>query len=271
MPLITSRANERVKAIRALKDKRVRDETGTFFVEGWRVLRAAVQTGTVIEQAVVAPDRLDDDSESLALLLEEMRVPLLEVSGDVFDSLSFREEDQSLGAVVRQRWEPLVDDTRGRTCWVALQDIQHPGNLGTLIRTCDAIGGDGVILSGHTTDPYSPVAVRGTLGSIFSQRIVRADRRDFSAWCESQKPDVTVVGTALDGSLDYRDADYTKPVVLIMGNERVGLSEEQKALCDQLVRIPMLGYVESLNLSIASALVLYEVLRQQQAARDSTG
>lgn len=267
MPLITSRTNDRVKAIRALKDRRARDESGTFFVEGWRVLKAAVQTGAVIEQAVVAPDRLDDESEDVALTLVEMRVPVLEVSGEVFDSLSFREENQSVGAVVRQRWEPLIDDTSGRSCWVALQDIQHPGNLGTVIRTCDAIGGDGVILSGHTTDPYSPVAVRGTLGSIFSQRIVRTAPRDFAAWCELQKPNVTVVGTALEGSIDYREADYTKPVVLIMGSERVGLSEEQKELCDQVVRIPMLGYVESLNLSIASALVLYEVLRQQQPSR----
>ena len=267
MPLITSRANDRVKSIRALKDRRARDESGTVLRRRLARAGAAVQTGAVIEQVVVAPDRLDDESEDLAITLDEMRLPLLEVSGEVFDTLSFREENQSLGAVVRQRWEPLVDDTTDRSCWVALQDIQHPGNLGTVIRTCDAIGGDGVMLAGHTTDPYSPVAVRGTLGSIFSQRIVRTAPKDFAAWCELQKPNVTVVGTALEGSIDYREADYTKPVVLIMGSERVGLSEDQKALCDYVVRIPMLGYVESLNLSIASALVLYEVLRQQQAGR----
>jgi TrmH family RNA methyltransferase len=263
--LITSRANERVKAIRALRNRRDRDETGAFFIEGRLVLRAGIETGAVFEQVVVAPDRLDDEDERLALLLDEMNVPLLEVSGEVFDSLSYREEGQSLGAVVQQRWETLTDQTIGRRCWVALHDIQHPGNLGTVIRTCDAIGGDGVILSGQSTDPYHPVAVRGSLGAIFSQRIVRTTPRDFAQWARAS--DVTVVGTALEGSVDYRDADYTKPVVLLMGSERIGLSETQIGLCDTVVRVPMLGYVESLNLSIAAALGLYEVLRQQERPR----
>lgn len=259
--LISSRANERVKAIRALRDKKARDANGTFFAEGWRLVDAALATGAAIEQAVLARDRFDARDEALAQRLYEADVPMLEVTGEVFDSLGYRDEDQSLGIIVKQRWESLDAATGARRCWVALQDIQHPGNLGTIIRDNDAIGGDGVILSGTHTDPYHPIAVRGSLGAIFSQRIVRASQAEVTKW--AKRGECTVIGTSPAGTLDYREADYaSKPVLLISGSERIGISEEQIALCDAVVRIPMAGLVGSLNLSIATALVQFEVLRQ---------
>jgi TrmH family RNA methyltransferase len=267
--IISSRANERVKQVRALKDRRDRDATGTFFAEGERVLRSALDTGAVFEQAVYAPERLSRTERALVETLAEQRVPALEVTPEVFDAISFREEAQSLGAVVRQRWETLSLETVGHRCWVALHNLQHPGNLGTIIRNCDAIGGDGVILSGRGTDPYHPVAVRGSLGAVFTQRIVRATPADFARWARDSG--CAVIGTSPEGTTDYRDADYaSRPVVLVMGNEREGISREQTALCDAVVRIPMMGYVESLNLSVAAGLVLYEVLRQVQARPPSS-
>jgi TrmH family RNA methyltransferase len=264
MPVISSRANDRVKAVRALRDKKERDATGAFFAEGERLLRAALQTGAAFELCVYAPDRMTRSEASLIDDLEEMKVPLLEVTAELFDLIAFREDAQSVGAIVSQRWETLSSVTETRRCWLVLHDIQHPGNLGTLIRTCDAVGGDGVILTGRSTDPYHPMAVRGSLGALFSQRIVKASPADVARWLP--RSGCTVVGTALEGSKDFRDVDYaTKPVVIMGGNERVGISKEQKDLCDELVRIPMSGYVESLNLSIATALVLYEVQRQQDA------
>jgi TrmH family RNA methyltransferase len=264
MTLISSRANDRVKQVRALRNRRDRDLTGTFFAEGTRVLHAALETGATIEQTVIVPDRVTKAERPLIEALAESHVPVLEVTPEVFDSLSFREEAQSIGAVVRQRFETLSLDTRSKRCWVALHDIQHPGNVGTIIRTCDAIGGDGVILSGRTTDPYHPVAVRGSLGAIFSQRIVRTTSSDFARWVRDSG--CSVFGTSPEGALDYREANYaSRPVVLIMGNERAGLSPEQIALCNAVVHIPMHGYVESLNLSVAAGLVLYEVLRQVEA------
>jgi TrmH family RNA methyltransferase len=262
--LISSRANERVKAIRALREKKARDANGTFFAEGARLIDAALTTGAAIELAVVAPDRLDARDEALAARLYAADVPMLEVTGEVFDSLGYRAEDQSLGIVVKQRWEKLSDDTGAKRCWVALHDIQHPGNLGTIIRDNDAIGGDGVILSGASTDPYHPIAVRGSLGATFSQRIVRASEQDLATW--ARRGECTVVGTSPEGAVDYREANYaSKPVLLISGSERIGISPAQIALCDAVVRIPMSGMVESLNLSIATALVQFEVLRQCSA------
>jgi TrmH family RNA methyltransferase len=263
--IITSRSNERVKQIRALRDRRERDQTGTFFAEGARLLDAARRHGGEIEQIVVAPERLSGDEMLLLERLSRRHRDLLEVSGPVFDSLSFREEGAALGAVVRQRWETLTDETRGRRCWVLLHDIQHPGNLGTIIRTCDAIGGDGVIISGRSTDPYHPIAVRGSLGAVFSQRLVRASHADFERWLP--RSGAFVVGTSPEGQQDYREVEYRPPVVLIGGNERTGISDAQIALCDAVVRIPMAGAVESLNLSVATALVLYEVFRRAEAAQ----
>ena len=261
--LITSRANERVKAVRALRDRKERDASGTFFAEGSRLMQAALDCGAAIEQVIVAPDRLTQADEQLLDAITERHLPLLEVTPQVFDSLSFREEAQSLGAVVRQEWESLAQVTETKRCWLALPEIQHPGNLGTVVRCCDAIGGDGVILVGRTTDPYHPIAVRGTLGAVFSQRIVKATDAEFARWV--RRAGCTVVGTSPAGEDDYRQVDYaTKPVVLLMGSERAGISETEAALCDHLVRIPMAGYVESLNLSVAAALVLYEVLRQRE-------
>ncbi|HLF77059.1 MAG TPA: RNA methyltransferase [Dehalococcoidia bacterium] len=261
--LISSRSNERVKAVRSLKDRRERDGTGTFFAEGVRLVQAALDHNAAIEQVVIAPDRLTEPDSALLDALTARNLPLLEVTGEVFDSLSFREETQSVGAVVRQKRETLSLAGETRRCWVALPEIQHPGNLGTVIRNCDAVGGDGVILVGRTTDPYHPIAVRGTLGAIFSQRIVRATEAEFARWLAHCG--CMVVGTSPAGDSDYRQLDYaSRPVVLLMGSERIGLTPEQLALCDHLVRIPMAGYVESLNLSIAAALVLYEVLRQRE-------
>ena len=261
MAIISSRQNERVKAVRSLRDKRARDASGTFFAEGRRLVEAALSTGADLDLAVVAPDRLGTSERALAERLLSTGVQLLEVTGEVFDSLAFRDEGESVGVVVKQRWEVLDAGTGARRLWVALHDIQHPGNLGTVVRDNDAVGGDGVMLSGRSTDPYHPIAVRGSLGAIFSQRILRTTPAGLMRW--ARQGECTVVGTSPEGEVDYREADYvSKPVLLLSGSERVGLTPEQLALCDAVVRIPMVGLVESLNLSIATALVQYEVLRQ---------
>jgi TrmH family RNA methyltransferase len=266
--IVSSRSNDRIKTIRALREKKERDATGTFFAEGRKVLSAALQTGAVFEQVVLAPDRLDDDEADLATDLDDLGIPILEVTTELFDIIAFREEAQSIGAIVRQRWEPLEAVAESRRCWLALHEVQHPGNLGTLIRTNDAIGGDGVILSGQGADPYHPQCVRGTLGAIFSQRIVRATPKQLAAWLPNSG--CSVIGTSPDGDVDYREADYaSKPVVIIGGNERIGISTAQIALCDQVVHIPMAGFVDSLNLGIATALVQYEVLRQTERQASS--
>jgi len=264
--LITSRANAQVKAIRALRNKRERDRSGLLFAGGPRLVGEALRQGAQIETVVVVPERLRVQTERDAIgAARAQGAAVLEVSGDVYDSLAFRGEPESMGAVVRQRHDMLPETPAGELSWVAVHEIQHPGNLGTLIRTSDAAGGAGVILTGTSTDPYHPICVRGSLGAVFCQRVVQTTQEEFAVWLKHYG--ATVVGTSPAGGIDYREAVYRPPVVVLSGNERIGLSDDQLALCDQVVRIPMYGAVDSLNLSVATALVLYEVRRANPGDR----
>jgi TrmH family RNA methyltransferase len=145
---------------------------------------------------------------------------------------------------------------------VALDAIQYPGNLGTILRTCDATGAAGVILLGATSDPYDPESVRASVGAIFSLQLARASPAEFAAW--KRERGISVAGTSPAAALDYRAAAYAPPVVLLMGCERSGLPPALQALCDVLVRIPMVGRSDSLNLAVATSLMLYEVFRQRR-------
>lgn len=188
----------------------------------------------------------------------------------MFQNLAAKEQAQGLGIVARQRWLDLahIRPAAGQ-CWVALDTVQYPGNLGTILRTCDAVGGAGVILLGNTTDPYDPAGVRASMGAIFSQRLVRASFAEFAAWC--RRHNLVVVGTSPAAELDYQGVAYQSPLVLLMGSEPRGLAREQQALCDVVVTIPMVGHSDSLNLAVATGLMLYEVFNQQREALRDTG
>jgi TrmH family RNA methyltransferase len=187
----------------------------------------------------------------------------LEVSADVFRSMSLKEGPQGIAAVVRQRWEALEEIIPGNElCWIALASVQDPGNLGSILRTSDAVGAAGVILIGDATDPYDPGAVRAGMGAIFSQRLVRASNEELHAW--KLRHGARVVGTSDAASLDYRDAAYSRPLVLFMGSEREGLGEEEMTVCDEIVHIPMEGRSDSLNLAVATGVMLFEIARQHR-------
>jgi TrmH family RNA methyltransferase len=141
--------------------------------------------------------------------------------------------------------------------WVALHRVRDPGNFGTIVRTADAAGCGGVILVGECVDPYGVEAVRATMGSIFALPLVRASEAEFLAW--RQRWPGSVVGTLLTANVDYREADYRKPVMIVMGNEQQGLTPEMAAACDVNVKIPMRGRADSLNLSVATGVMIYAV------------
>lgn len=265
--LISSTANQRIKRIRALRMRKERDETGLAFIEGFRGVVEAVQVEAPLETLVVCPALLKGKPAWDAVAGARGRgVEILNVDETVFRSLSKREGPQGIAAVVRQRWERLdeVDPALGET-WVALESAADAGNIGTVIRTCDATGAEGVILLDHTADPYDPVAMRASTGAVFTRRLVRAPFEVFREWARAR--DVTVVGTSGAATEDYRTADYGARTVLLMGSERAGLPEEYQAVCDRLVAIPMRGRADSLNLAVATALVLYEVLHFREARR----
>jgi|SRR5947209_7765351 len=262
--VISSTANSTVKQIRALRHRRDREQTALFFVEGIRIVGEAVAMEAPVQRCVVAPDLLDSDfAGRLVVDLQARGVPCLEVTGGVFRSISVKENPQGIGAVVRQRWERLEDILPGaELCWIALDGVQDPGNLGSIVRTADAVGAAGLILVGATTDPHDPAAVRGSMGAIFSQKLVRAGVQQLATW--KKAGEWRVVGTSDSAAHDYRGAAYDPPLVLFMGSERQGLSAEELALCDEVVRIPMVGHSDSLNLAVATGVVLYEAFNRRR-------
>ena len=240
-----------------------RDRTGRFFAEGLRFVAQAAAHGA-IESVLVVPKTLEHPfGRKLRRQLEARGVPVWETTPELFLRLSRAEEPQWIGAVARQRWDRLdrVSSSPG-LCWVALDTVRSPGNLGTILRTGEAVGASGLILIGDSVDPYDPACVRATMGAVFGQRFVRTTAQEFIAW--KQRTGARLIGTSPHAKQDYRAVTYPPGTVLFMGGERQGLSEERQRLCDDTVRIPMVGAGDSLNLAVATAVMLYEVFGQRR-------
>ncbi|EGE55776.1 UNVERIFIED_ORG: TrmH family RNA methyltransferase [Rhizobium esperanzae] len=259
---VTSLANPIIKDIKALTNKKSREESGTFLAEGLKLVIDAIELGWTIRTLVYAKAAKGKPLvEQMAAKTVASGGLVLEVSEKVIGSITRRDNPQMVVGIFDQRWKPLKDirPREGET-WVALDRVRDPGNLGTIIRTADAAGASGVILVGEATDPFSLETVRATMGSVFAVPVARATPEEFLAWRKSAG--VSVVATHLAGAVDYRTIDYRKkPVVLLMGNEQSGLPEQLAKEADALARIPQQGRADSLNLAVATAVMLFEARR----------
>lgn len=259
---VTSLANPIVKDIKALMNKKAREETGSFIAEGLKLIIDALELGWTIRTLIYSKAAKGKPLvEKVAAKTVASGGLVLEVSEKVMASIVRRDNPQMVAGVFEQRWRPLADvkPKKGET-YVALDRVRDPGNLGTIIRTADAVGASGVILVGDCTDPFAVETVRATMGSVFAMPVSRATVEEFIAWRKGAG--VNVVATHLAGSVDYRTVDYAqKPVVVLMGNEQSGLPEELATKADTRVRIPQEGRADSLNLAIATAVMLYEARR----------
>jgi len=259
---VTSLANPIIKDIKNLTQKKGREESGTFLAEGLKLVIDALELGWTIRTLVYAKAAKGKPLvEQAAVKTVASGGLVLEVSEKVISSITRRDNPQMVVGIFDQKWKPLRDirPAAGET-YVALDRVRDPGNLGTIIRTADAAGASGVILVGDCTDPFSLETVRATMGSVFAMPVARASVDEFLSWRKTAG--VSVVATHLAGSVDYRTIDYKKkPVVLLMGNEQSGLPPELASQADQLARIPQQGRADSLNLAIASAVMLFEARR----------
>jgi TrmH family RNA methyltransferase len=257
---VTSLANPLVKDIRALHQKKHREETGLFLAEGQKLVRDAVEGGWPIEALVYAAAQAGDAQiGALAARTKAGGGAVLEVSAQVLEKIARRDNPQSVIGVFRQRFAPEAAIGR-EGIWVALDRVRDPGNLGTVIRTADAAGLAGVALVGACVDPFAVETVRATMGSIFHVAIARTGEDGLIA--QAKRHRARLVGTHLTAeTIDYRAADYREPLILLMGNEQQGLTETLAAACDALVRIPMRGRADSLNLAVSAGLMIYEALR----------
>jgi len=254
---VTSLSNPTVKAVRALHMRKERDETGLFVAEGLKNVIEGIDTGHAPKILMHGPDATEHPMMKKAVQATlAARGEVLEVTQDILAKVSRRENPQAVVGVFPQAFARLADVTPGPAqCVVALHRVRDPGNLGTIVRTADSAGCGAVILVGECCDPYAVEAVRATMGSIFAVPLVKASEAEFAAWRTGWTG--SVVGTLLSATVTHSEATYAKPAVVLMGNEQQGLTPDMAALCDVNVKIPMRGRADSLNLSVATGIMIY--------------
>ena len=260
--LITSLTNDTVKAVRALHMRKEREATGRFLAEGLKFIGEALDQGRAPKLLLVGEEARPHP------LLERARAETRAAGGEVvvvthaiLEKISRRDNPQTVLGVFEPLLTPLSAIVpEAAPCWVALEQVRDPGNLGTIIRTADAAGCGGVILIGDCVDPWSVEAVRATMGSVFAVAIARASAAEFLAWRETWPG--SVIGTRLDATTGYREAGIQRPALVLMGNEQAGLTDALAAACDVNVKIPMRGRADSLNLAIATGIMVYAVTDQ---------
>ncbi|WP_419809639.1 TrmH family RNA methyltransferase [Sphingomonas sp.] len=259
MRTITAYSNPLVKQVRDLRDKRHRRESGRFLAEGLRILIEAREGGRLPVLVFLA-------EASAAHPLVRTLIAEVEAAGgeaiattpDILAKLSGKDNPQAVVGVF-DAWDTPLDalDRTASDIWLVAERLRDPGNLGTILRTGDAVGAGGLILIGECVDPFSVEAVRASMGALFTVPVVRSEWAPFLAWLRGGPGQL--VGLSLDGG-DYRAAQYAAPTFLLTGNEAQGMPADYAAACDLLVKMPMLGKADSLNAAVATAVMAYEVL-----------
>ncbi len=261
---ITGFSNPLVKQVRSLRDKKHRRTERLFLAEGLRILTEALDAGYVPEMLWYSPD-------SAAHPLVRMLAEATEAAGgevfvttpDILSKLSGKDNPGAVLGVYREFETSLaaIDRTKA-SIWIVAERLRDPGNLGTILRTGDAVGAGGLILIDDCTDPFSVEAVRASMGAVFTQAIAQARWEDFVPWLRSGEGQL--IGTSLNATLDYQGPRYATPSFLFVGNESQGLPAAYEAECDLLVKMPMVGKADSLNAAMATAVMAYELLNQRR-------
>lgn len=262
---ITGFSNPLVKRLRSLREKKHRKREGLFLAEGLRILTEARDAGTLPEILVMADEaRPHPLAETLVAETLAAGGDVVRTSADILSKITAKDNAQALVGVYRDRPTALADlDRNAAPIWFVAQAMRDPGNLGTLMRIGDAVGAGGVILIDDCVDPFSVETVRASMGALFTQAIVPAEWDEFIGWLRAGAGEL--VGTSLRAAVDYQEPRYAAPNFLMIGNEARGLPEAYEDACDVRVKIPMLGRADSLNASVAAAVMAYEVVNQRKA------
>ncbi len=270
-PLVQDPQDPRFRRLRSLQASPGRSLTGLYLIEGIRHVARAVEERAPIESIFVAPNVLSNPfGQKLARRLRQSGAPCLRLSPNLYRDLTLAAEPQGMGAVVRQQWTPLAAvRIHARCLWLAVESIDSPGNLGTIIRTAEATGVAGILCLGSGADPYEPAAIRASMGSLFSQKLVRCSINEFAQWARSAG--VAIVGSSPKGLLDYRSFHCRWPAVLLIGSEKHGLSDQLVEACDFTIRLPMLGRGDSINAAVAAGVLLYELFEQRREQVPAAG
>lgn len=264
---ISGFSNPLVKRVRSLRDKKHRKREGLFLAEGLRILTEAREEGVLPEMLFHAGEATQHPLA--AALIDAMAADggdVIITSPDILGKISGKDNPQTLVGVYRDRLTPLHQiDRASADIWIVAQSLRDPGNLGTILRTGDAVGAGGLILIDDCVDPFSVEAVRASMGALFTQTIATARWDDFVAWLRSGPGQL--IGTSLKATQDYQEPRYQSPAFLLVGNEAQGLPPAYEEQCDLLVKMPMMGKADSLNAAVATAVMAYELLNQKRNRR----
>lgn len=260
--VIISQQNQIVKHVKLLHEKSKRDKLGQFFVEGHRIVEDALQNDASIEFAAISEAGMGKrETEDLVCRLKEKGLLIYEVSDKIFKEISNTESPQGILIVLRRPKFDIENVIKDGEFFVLLENIQDPGNMGTIIRTADAAGASGVVVSKGCVDIYNPKVLRSTMGSIFHLPIVKVDNFEETIY-DLKNNRFNVLAAHLDGQTWHFDVDMKNKTAVVIGNEANGISDSVAKEC-KLIKIPMQGKSESLNASVSAAVIIYEYVRQK--------
>lgn len=256
---VTAFSNATVKLLRSLREKKARRAEGLFLAEGLRILAEARDSGQLPQ--IVAFSREGAEHPLAAEIIaatEKAGGDAIETTPDILSKMSGKDNPQMLVGAYRQPSTALDRVDRGKApLWIVAQALRDPGNIGTILRTGDAVGAGGLILIDDCADAFSVEAVRASMGAIFTQEVATARWSNFIGWLRDGKGQL--VGTSLKATSNYLEAKYLPPCFLLIGNEQQGLPSDYEAECDLLVKIPMAGRADSLNAAMATAVMAFAI------------
>ncbi len=256
---VTAFSNPTVKRLRSLREKKARRTEGLFLAEGLRIIAEARDSGRLPEiLAFSAEGAKHPLAREIIAATEAAGGDAIETTPDILSKMSGKDNPQMLLGAYRQPATSIEAIDRSRApLWLVVQALRDPGNIGTILRTGDAVGAGGLILVDDCADPYSVEAVRASMGAVFTQDISAARWGEFISWLRAGEGQL--VGTSLRAEQDYLEAQYRKPCFLLIGNEQQGLPADYEAQCDLLVKIPMEGRADSLNAAVAAAVMAFSI------------
>ncbi|MHC1758362.1 MAG: TrmH family RNA methyltransferase [Negativicutes bacterium] len=264
---IVSPDNQYIKLTASLRQKKYREETGLFVVEGTRFVQEALESSWVVEYAVVSEAHEGNERiRELATNLERRECPVLSISPALYKKISDTETPQGILAVMQQKRESLdeVIATASKSLWVILDSLQDPGNVGTIIRTADAACAAGVVLAGECADLYAGKTTRATMGSLFHLPVLKASATQCLEFCDRLGLSLYVAGAEAEDM--YTVADLTAPCAVVLGNEGAGVGDDFRRQAQLHLKIPIAGRAESLNVASAAAVIIFEAVRQRGLA-----
>ncbi len=258
MDILTSTSNPFIKQVRALRQKKARVESGTFLVEGITHVGEVIEAGWEVDALLYAPDLLTSSfAKDLLSHAARLQLRLQPVSVSVIESLADKENPQGILAVVKQK-QYSFSDLKSANHAVALVSPQDPGNLGTILRTMDAVGADALFILDGGVELFHPTVIRASMGTLFWKPVIQSSFEKFLQWARKNK--YQLIGTSAKADMDYHTLTPQTPWALVLGTEQKGLTPEQVAACDLTISLPMRGRVSSLNLSVAAGVLLYQFM-----------